>query len=409
MTDVKENYSDVIKPVIYEDAEKSTFEARQKYYELFCNQEKDEFPCFFQLQQTGISLEPPKEFAFGIEHFIDHMTKKGWSFNIKKVTDFELSDTYMARQPSGIEYGHRQWDIDVSKYQSNINLPCLLEKMYFKNGFITKDGQPVSLYNGCKYANDCWNGIDDRKPIDNNVKWSYASFPWIGENYFKNKILVLGINTNEGGGFDYNTQIITEAREELKCGRKRVNFGYIFPNGKSYAGTFLWHRIACYTKAVEEALACNSEDVFDEIDRMDRLKNIENVQAEYDNNSFLNHIKCSPIGDRSKPSAAMWKNCGSHILARELKILSPEYLVVLGAGDNIYYLKNNVLEGDISNINVTSEVKLYYTRHFGKPLKIIAVPHPSSSIKEDLILKVFESALQGKHIYVKKEMQNDSL
>lgn len=64
------------------------------------------------------------------------------------------------------------------------------------------------------------------------------------------------------------------------------------------------------------------------------------------------------------------------------------------------YLKNNVLAGDISEINVNSDVKLYYTKHFKRPLKVIAVPHPSNSIKESLISDVFELALQAKCIYI---------
>jgi hypothetical protein len=108
-------------------------------------------------------------------------------------------------------------------------LPFLLEKMYYESGFITDTGEPVSLYKGCKFADKCWAGIDERKPDNEEVKWSYLSFPWIGEKYYKNKILILGINTYEGGGFEYNTQIITEARAELEEGKKRINFGYVFP------------------------------------------------------------------------------------------------------------------------------------------------------------------------------------
>lgn len=393
MPDIKDNFMNVIKDMVYEDIENSTFEGRQKYYELFPETGRCEFPIFFSLSQTGIQLELPRKFAFGLDHFMEYMKKKGWRFDKQNVTDFELSETYRVVQPPSVESGHRQWDLDMSKYQSEINLPCLLEKMYYESGFITEGGEPVSLYQSCKYADYCWAALDERKPDNENVNWSYLSFPWIGENYYKHKILVLGINTNEGGGFEFNTQIITEARKELEKGRKRVNFGYVFPSGKKYVGTYLWHRIACYTKAVREALCCDGDDIYD-----DRLRNMDNIQEEYDHNSFLNHIKCSPEGGRSKPSAAMWKNCGAHVLKQELEILSPAYLVVLGVGDNIYYLINDVLAGDIHEVNSRSDVKLYYTRHFGKPIKIIVVPHPSSNIKESLISQVFESTVQAKRM-----------
>jgi hypothetical protein len=81
MSDVKENFQKVIKSIIYENAINSTFEARQNYYKLFPETEIDEFPIFFTLSQTGINLEVPKKFAFGLNHFIEYMKKQGWSFN----------------------------------------------------------------------------------------------------------------------------------------------------------------------------------------------------------------------------------------------------------------------------------------------------------------------------------------
>lgn len=397
MQNADNNFANVIKAIVQKDVINSTFEARQNYYKLF--QEKEsEVPVFLKLSQTGINLEMPKRFAFGLEHFIEHMKESGWRFIKQNSVDFEFSDTYSVVQPVKTENGHRQWDIDLSKYQSEINMPYLLEKMYYDAGFITNEGEPVSLHEGCKCAESCWAGIDERRPGNENMKWSYLSFPWIGQSYYKNKVAILGINTNEGGGFDFNTQIIAEARKELKAGKTRVNFGYVFPDGTKYVGTFLWHRIVCYTKAIHAALGCNEDNINEVMKKEDEFRKLENIDAEYDRNAFLNHIKCSPLGERSKPSAAMWENCGAHILRNELDILSPNYLVVLGVGDNIYYLKNSVFNGDYEEISTTLDVKIYLTRHLGKPLKIIALPHPSSSIKESLISDVFNATLKVKHL-----------
>lgn len=381
---------------LFGDFEKTTFEDRQNYYKQFPIKEPSEFPTFFRLNQTGISLELPQKLAFGLRHFKKYMEDKGWRFDKQNVVDFELSDTIDVVQPTGVEWGHRQWDSDLSEYQSRINLPSLLEKLYYESGYITDNGDPVSLYKGCQYADTCWSGIDERKPDNENIKWSYLSFPWIGDNYYKKKIVVLGINTNEGGGFNYNKQIVTEARDELGKGKVRIDFGYYFPNGEKYFGTYIWHRIACYTMAVREALNCNGLN--DELNKLSQLDKLENIEAEYENNVFLNHIKCSPTGERSKPSTSMWKNCGAHVLRRELKILSPKYLVVLGVGDNIHYLKNKVFEGYLEEVNSRSKVKLYYTEYLGMPLKVIAVPHPSSSIELSLISEAFDAALQAKSI-----------
>ena len=77
MLDVKENYENVIKSIIYENVNNSTFEARQNYYKLFPETDINEFPIFFTLSQTGIDLEVPKKFAFGLNHFIEYMKKTG--------------------------------------------------------------------------------------------------------------------------------------------------------------------------------------------------------------------------------------------------------------------------------------------------------------------------------------------
>ena len=69
MSDVKENFENVIKNIIYEDANNSTFKARQSYYKLFQETEINEFPTFFSLNQTGINLEVPKKNCFWTRSF----------------------------------------------------------------------------------------------------------------------------------------------------------------------------------------------------------------------------------------------------------------------------------------------------------------------------------------------------
>lgn len=154
--------------------------------------------------------------------------------------------------------------------------------------------------------------------------------------------------------------------------------------------------------AIREAKFFSTEDIISEIAYEEKFKKMIKDpvynDAAYDDNLFLNHIKCSPKGDRSAPSSSMWENCGVHVLKKEIEILSPEFLWVLGKGDNIYYLKNKVLNGELTEINVNSDVKLYYSRHFKKPLKIIVVPHPSSSIKESLVTDVYNIAVEAKSI-----------
>ncbi|MGI8749226.1 MAG: uracil-DNA glycosylase family protein [Thermoleophilaceae bacterium] len=47
---------------------------------------------------------------------------------------------------------------------------------------------------------------------------------------------------------------------------------------------------------------------------------------------FTEAIKCSPLGDDSRPSQAMWQNCPVRFLLAELEILQPRTLIVVGRG-----------------------------------------------------------------------------
>jgi len=62
--------------------------------------------------------------------------------------------------------------------------------------------------------------------------------------------------------------------------------------------------------------------------------------------AIVQHVKCSPNdGKRSAPSAAMWRECGSHVLIHELPILRPSCVIVLGADNNVRALRAHVLPG----------------------------------------------------------------
>ena len=49
---------------------------------------------------------------------------------------------------------------------------------------------------------------------------------------------------------------------------------------------------------------------------------------------------------------AMWERCGSHILKKELAILKPARLLILGTSDNAWYLSEHVLDS-----NLVDEIK----------------------------------------------------
>lgn len=336
----------------------------------------EEFPTFFQMSRTGINVEAPKLFANGAKDFIEFMKSKGWVFTERLYNDYEMSETWSIHNSINSDFCHEEWDRDLGEYQS-YNLKELILKMYEQKGIISANRGALPLCDHCIFCGECYKGHEHRKPSAINPQWSLIEAPWIGKNYNKNKIVFLGINPNEDGGLEELSVLVNAAREKLNHDKVKVDFGYHYPDGRKYKGTFLWHRIAAYSKMVNGALVCGNKDV-DSMLKLLKDENLlpKNVANEFDNIAFLNHIKCSPHGERSQPTDRMWENCGRHILLAELKILRPQWIVVLGVGDNMWAFLKNVLANDVESIE--AGFKCCITKAFNTKTKVIAVPHPAA-------------------------------
>lgn len=252
-----------------------------------------------------------------------------------------------------------------------------LISLYKKKGLINSNGESISICDECELSQECYSGAEDRKPNLHNEEWSHISLPWIGRNYDEYKILVLGINPNEDGGIDQLSKLIEYSKDAMAKGKTKLNFGYVYDDGRKYSGTFLWHRMAAYTKAIKIGES-HKEESLSKLEGLisQEVFSPENVYREFDSIAYLNHIKCSPLNERSTPTSAMWKNCGKHLLSKELKILKPKWLIVLGSGDNIYRLNENILGS--SELNKIGSISYLKTREFGCDTNIIALPHPAA-------------------------------
>jgi hypothetical protein len=292
--------------------------------------------------------------------FHEWMCNRGWKFFDHALDP--LSTDYSVTHVEGRDK-LLCWDKDVAEWEHSINIPNHLLKMYEKRGVYSSVGA-LPLCETCENNELCWNGIEGRKPTSvQNLHWSHVSLPWIGHKYNIFRMVVLGINPYEAGGIDFYPNLIPLAKEEMSQGKIKVNFGH-----EGYKGTVLWHRIGIYASQIILKFV-NDDDVY-------RFPELSHIDA-YDWISFTNHIKCSPVGDRSEPSQAMWENCHS-ILKDELYMLTPKILLVLGSGDNIYYLLKNVLEETPILIEGTKYARIYQGIINGKQIVIINVPHPAA-------------------------------
>lgn len=337
---------------------------------------------YWVLGTLNYTLSSPKFIQESdIARFHMWMETRGWRFS-----DYPLD-------PMSIDYSVRHvdgrdklvsWDTDISDWERTVNMPHHLLQMYAGLGVVSNN-TPLPLCETCGHHQECWQGNEHRKPLDQgNIHWSHVSLPWIGTKYNTFRIAVIGINPYEAGGLEFYPKLIPQAREEMAGGRIKVTF-----NHPGYAGTVLWHRIGLYA----------SQTILNFVNDDDPLTfpDLSHVDA-YDWIAFTNHVKCSPIGDRSKPSQAMWENCHS-ILKKELGILAPKIMIVLGTGDNFHYLNKNVLDETPSLLDETKSVRLYVGKLHSKTIGIINVPHPaapgrgaSHQISRDLEMLLFKHA-----------------
>jgi hypothetical protein len=237
------------------------------------------------------------------------------------------------------------------------------KKIYAELNLSDKNGTMLPLHNSCPNCNICWQNIQDRKPA-NDAFWTITR-PWVGKKYDELKIMVIAINMNEYGSYDGAINLINWTKEEIGRGKIKMFVS------ETYPGTFLFHRMGSYITAfVENANLINPTWQGDYPSSNDIVSSLDYI-------SYTNHIKCSPVGEKSKPSFQMWDNCGNYILKKEIEILEPHKILVLGNSDNFNYFNANVLDNKIS---LEWQGKVGTGNGFvnNKEVEITVVPHPAS-------------------------------
>lgn len=246
-------------------------------------------------------------------------------------------------------------------------------QLYAELGFVDGKGICLPLHSCCSHGKDCWSG--PYETMDRKLESQDAGIarPWIGCHYLKLRLLVVGINLNECGGLEIINDLVNEARQHILQGRVKIRFN---DSPKEYRGSLLWHRVGCYATAFREAKGIYNAG----FDR-DGYPPKEDVASAYDYIAYTNHVKCSPNSNNSVPSPGMWEHCGRHVLRKEMALLKPTDILLLGMSDNLTrfqmadILDNPPVFGEEDKNSLVRRAK---SSIGGIPVRVFVVPHPAA-------------------------------
>jgi hypothetical protein len=240
----------------------------------------------------------------------------------------------------------------------------------YREAGVVDDESALELPDHCADAAACWKGMEERRYSSCEI-----ARPWIGPEYERTRLLVVGENLNGESEFDAlagDHGYVPEAMRELAV-RRRVRFGN---QPKVYAGTLLWHCIGAYGAAILRELGVTP---FAAMEFAGGDVPAPAVIAAYSNLAYLNHVKCSPNdGKRSQPSPAMWSRCGRRFLTRELEILAPRVVLVLGRGDNARRLAELLAQQwEAAGSVHGNPIQIRRFARDSRRLDLVVTPHPS--------------------------------
>ena len=239
---------------------------------------------------------------------------------------------------------------------------------YYCDQNVIKDNQSsindVLLHESCTFANECWVNMDEKKRGYNKIQ-----FPYVGAKYLtsKTKLLVMGLNLYEHGGWNSLRKDLLNVQFALYKKWKRIRLGNLVEN---YPGTIFWHRVAVYSSVILKQLGYHK--IKDDLSNdFDGLANV------IDKISFIEAVKCSPHdpNSRSAPTSTMKTNCQKAFLAKEIKVLSPDYLLILGKETLV---DNDTIQKEITLTSSEGNIYFGYVSINQEKFRFFQVIHPTA-------------------------------
>lgn len=190
------------------------------------------------------------------------------------------------------------------------------ETLYALRGVLPHRPRPT-LARCCPDGQACWKGLTPRGGTSKDPDSENDSIflPWVGPDYRRGGVCVVGINLNVGKGsgtwWGTERKIADEQRTALAlaAGEIRVHDSH-------------W----AFATSSAAAVVLRSLD-----GRSGGAPEGAELVAALDRTARVQSVKCSPPRvDRGSPEPAMWQNCPPRFLGAELEILKPNVLLVYG-------------------------------------------------------------------------------
>lgn len=199
--------------------------------------------------------------------------------------------------------------IDASHYKVKF------KELYRKLG-IMHGCSPLPLHTNCEKRRTCWG--KGRVTKNRVPEYSSITLPHVGEEYDSTKLVVIGVNNRANWEHDDGTKVnihseatgvIDEAKRILTKGKSK----FYLPLAE-YC-TILLTRTGKLNGTPE-----------------DNIKNRQVLARVLEKKIVLvQSVKCNPKENQAEyPRGPMFKECPKHILLRELHILKPRHILILG-------------------------------------------------------------------------------
>lgn len=166
------------------------------------------------------------------------------------------------------------------------------------------------LYDVCCNSAFCWGEDESIRPATP----AGISVPWIGERYVPGGLCVVGMNFNNWGGLRGHWQICQSHIDEQRQGNR----------GKE--GRFFAYGAMGYARLLDSWM--RGEPIPDDY----LAPAPEHLAPVWQSCAYLQAVKCSPVGNRSRPTDAMCHRCPEFLLLDELELMKPGVVLLLGRG-----------------------------------------------------------------------------